>query len=241
MDIIFLLLILGCLIWIPIFLAIGLVNIIRRQSYKKSFKGAGFFILVAVISLVGFGFTTDDSTPPKENIPSPAIAQATANPYAPVQRPMTEPSSASATPLTSSPMPSPLTISVSSTPEPTIAPTPIPTEAPTIPPTPVPTEVPTPQPTPVPTEAPTPQPTPVPTEAPTPQPTLVPTEAPTPQPTPVPTEAPTPQPGDSTIVWVDDTAKRYHKKNGCGMDNAYQVTLEEALKMGKTPCGNCYR
>lgn len=46
---------------------------------------------------------------------------------------------------------------------------------------------------------------------------------------------------NSTMVWVDDTAKRYHKKNGCGMDNAYQVTLEEAINMGKTPCGRCYK
>lgn len=45
----------------------------------------------------------------------------------------------------------------------------------------------------------------------------------------------------SVMVWVDDTAKRYHKKNGCNMDNAYQVTIEEAEAMGKTPCGNCYR
>ena len=43
-----------------------------------------------------------------------------------------------------------------------------------------------------------------------------------------------------TMVWVDNTAKRYHKKNGCNMDNAYQVTKEEAIAMGKTPCGNCY-
>ena len=218
MNIIFLLLVIGSLIWIPIFLTIGLVNIIRRRSYKKSFKEAGFFILVAVISLVGFGFTTDDSALPKESIPSPAIAQATASPYAPAQSPPATPSPAPITPLT-----------LSSTPSPTLAPAEIPTPEPTA------------NPTPVPTAAPTMQPTPVPTEAPTLLPTPVPTEAPTPQPTPVPTEAPTQQPDDSTIVWVDDTAKRYHKKNGCGMDNAYQVTLEEALKMGKTPCGNCYR
>lgn len=43
------------------------------------------------------------------------------------------------------------------------------------------------------------------------------------------------------LVWVDDTAKKYHKKNGCGMDNAYQVTLEEALAMGKTACKRCYK
>lgn len=45
----------------------------------------------------------------------------------------------------------------------------------------------------------------------------------------------------ATMVWIDDTAKRYHRKNGCGMDNAYQVTLDEAVAMGKTPCGRCYR
>lgn len=45
----------------------------------------------------------------------------------------------------------------------------------------------------------------------------------------------------SNMVWIDDTAKRYHKKNGCGMDNAYMVTLEEAIAKGKTPCGNCYK
>lgn len=42
-------------------------------------------------------------------------------------------------------------------------------------------------------------------------------------------------------VWIDDTAAKYHKKDGCGMDNAYQVTLEEALQKGKTPCGRCYK
>lgn len=46
---------------------------------------------------------------------------------------------------------------------------------------------------------------------------------------------------NSTMVWIDDTAKRYHKKNGCGMDNAYQVTLEEAIARGKTPCKSCYK
>ena len=43
-----------------------------------------------------------------------------------------------------------------------------------------------------------------------------------------------------TMVWIDDTAKRYHKSNGCGMNNAYQVTLEKALALGKTACGRCY-
>lgn len=44
------------------------------------------------------------------------------------------------------------------------------------------------------------------------------------------------------LVWVDDTAARYHLKSDCsGMDDAYQVTIEQAEAMGKTPCGRCYR
>lgn len=45
---------------------------------------------------------------------------------------------------------------------------------------------------------------------------------------------------EEVLVWIDDTASRYHKKNGCGMDDAYQVTLDEAISKGKTPCGRCY-
>lgn len=45
----------------------------------------------------------------------------------------------------------------------------------------------------------------------------------------------------ASLVWIDDTAAKYHQKNGCGMDNAYQVTLEEAKAMGKEPCGRCYK
>ncbi len=45
----------------------------------------------------------------------------------------------------------------------------------------------------------------------------------------------------STMVWIDDTARRYHKNDGCNMDNPYMVTLEEAIAKGKTPCGNCYK
>lgn len=44
----------------------------------------------------------------------------------------------------------------------------------------------------------------------------------------------------STLVWVDDTAAKYHKKNGCGMNNAYQVSIDQAIAMGKEPCGRCY-
>lgn len=76
-------------------------------------------------------------------------------------------------------------------------------------------------------------------EAPDPAPVETPDPAPAETPDPAPVETPS-QPA-STMVWIDDTAKRYHSKNGCGMDNAYQVTIEEAIAMGKTPCGRCYR
>ena len=46
---------------------------------------------------------------------------------------------------------------------------------------------------------------------------------------------------EDVMVWVDNSAKRYHKKNGCGMDNPYQVTLDQAIAMGKTPCKRCYK
>lgn len=44
----------------------------------------------------------------------------------------------------------------------------------------------------------------------------------------------------SGMVWIDDTAKKYHAKNSCNMDNPYQVTIEEAEAMGREPCGRCY-
>lgn len=63
-----------------------------------------------------------------------------------------------------------------------------------------------------------------------------PADNPTPESTVIPQQS-----SNDTYVWVDDTAAKYHKKNGCGMDNAYQVTLAEAQAMGKTPCGRCYK
>ncbi len=113
-----------------------------------------------------------------------------------------------------------------------------PTPTPTIFPTPKPTVAPTPEHTIAPTPEPTVSPTPEHTVAPTPEHTVAPIPEHTPQPE---NFTSTSNAEDSTMVWVDDTAKRYHKKNGCGMDNAYQVTLEEAINMGKTPCGRCYK
>lgn len=46
---------------------------------------------------------------------------------------------------------------------------------------------------------------------------------------------------ETVMVWIDDSANRYHRKNGCGMDNPYQVTLDQAISMGKTPCKRCYK
>ncbi len=77
---------------------------------------------------------------------------------------------------------------------PTIEPTEAPTKAPTAQPTEAPTEAPTRASTIQPTEKPTKEPTPKPTEEPTPKPTEEPTEAPTPEPTEEPTAEPTPKP-----------------------------------------------
>ena len=103
-----------------------------------------------------------------------------------------------------------------------------PTPTPTVKPTAEPTAVPTPEPTATPT------PTPEPTATPTPEPTIQPTAKPT-------SSTQSSSSGSSAKVWVDDTAKRYHKSStSCGMNNPYQVTVEEAERMGKTPCGRCY-
>lgn len=110
-------------------------------------------------------------------------------------------------------------------------------------PAPQPEETPEPIPTATPTPVPTVAPTPVPTAAPTPVPTAAPTPVPTVAPTPVPTAAPTPVPTAApTLVWVDATAKKYHRKSDCsGMDKAYQVTKEEAIAMGKDACKKCFK
>ncbi len=222
MDTVFLLLALASLVCIPIFLTMGLIRVIQRRSSKKKFKLAGISVLALVISFIGFGFTSDDDASPKREAPSPINAEAPGSSYALAESTPVEPSPTPVAGLTSSSTPS-------STP--TMNPTPESTEAPTQ----------TPIPTPELTQQPTPAPTPIPTEAPTPQPAPIPTEEPTPIPTALPQQPEPPNNGSSTMVWIDDTAKRYHKKNGCGMDNAYQVTLEEAIAKGKTPCGRCYK
>ena len=45
------------------------------------------------------------------------------------------------------------------------------------------------------------------------------------------------------MVWIDDTAPKYHSSaspNHFKMDAPKQVTLQEALNMGKTACKKCY-
>lgn len=50
----------------------------------------------------------------------------------------------------------------------------------------------------------------------------------------------------SRIVWIDDTAAKYHSSaeqpnHNFKMDHPYAVTEEEAIRAGKKPCGICYR
>lgn len=176
MNTVFLLLMLASLFSIPIFLIMGLVNVIRKRSPKKRFKLAGISVLVLIASFIGFGFTLDDDASPKEDGFSTISAETPESTYTLAENISAEPSPTPATDLAPSYTPSP-------TPIPTVVPTP----EPTIVPTPTPTATAIPEPVPTPTAAPTPNPTPAPTP--------MPTEAPTPQPT---TEPQTPPNSEST-------------------------------------------
>ena len=69
-------------------------------------------------------------------------------------------------------------------------------------------------------------------------PAATPVESNTPEPDPVPSSPSTQQP---TMVWISSHGNRYHRKASCsGMEDPWQVTLEEAQAMGRTPCGRCY-
>ena len=66
-------------------------------------------------------------------------------------------------------------------------------------------------------------------------------------PTPAPTIKPTPKPkaksnsGSGVMVWIPRTGKRYHRKETCSnMKNPSYVTIEEAKRLGFTPCKKCY-
>lgn len=44
----------------------------------------------------------------------------------------------------------------------------------------------------------------------------------------------------SSTVWISGSGKKYHTRPDCsGMENATQITLQEALDMGKEPCKRC--
>ncbi|WP_275564654.1 hypothetical protein [Acetatifactor aquisgranensis] len=148
MNTVFLLSFLACLICVPIFITMGLVNIIRRRPSKKRFKLAGVSALALAISLIGFGFTLEDDASSKES--SSSSAEVPASSYALAENTPAEPSPTPAADLAPSPTPSP-------TPAPTMVPTPVPTATPTLQPTETPTPQSTPVPTPVPTEMPTAQ------------------------------------------------------------------------------------
>lgn len=48
-----------------------------------------------------------------------------------------------------------------------------------------------------------------------------------------------PEIGDE--VWIPNSGSKYHKSSGCSnMKNPKQVTLDQAINMGYTPCKKCY-
>lgn len=128
----------------------------------------------------------------------------------------------------------------------TATPTPAPTLAAEPTATPAPTPVPSPSPTVTPTATLTATPSPTPTETPSPTP------EPTPEATPVATPAPTPaveaaaaansDAQNSVMVWIPTNGgTKYHSRAGCSnMENPREVTLDEAIAMGFTPCKRCY-
>ena len=57
-----------------------------------------------------------------------------------------------------------------------------------------------------------------------------------------PTEPPATAANSSgTMVWITTGGGKYHSDPNCSnMKNPYQITLEEAIAMGREPCKNCY-
>ena len=46
---------------------------------------------------------------------------------------------------------------------------------------------------------------------------------------------------DSVMVWRYPSGKKYHSHKGCGNSgNDWQITLDEALRLGLEPCKKCY-
>lgn len=49
------------------------------------------------------------------------------------------------------------------------------------------------------------------------------------------------QSSGSTMVWVSGTGKKYHSKSSCSnMKSPRQITRDEAVRQGYTPCKKCY-
>ena len=120
----------------------------------------------------------------------------------------------------------------------------------------VPTPIPevTPSATPLPTPTITPSPTPSPSISPSPTPTLtpIPTIEPTTSPqvsvaqssvTPPQDSANSPRTSTSSsnYVYITENGKKYHRRPGCSnMENPMEVTVEQAIAWGYTPCKKCY-
>lgn len=124
--------------------------------------------------------------------------------------------------------------------------TPVPTIAAEVTATPAPTSIPSPSPTAAPTATPTATPSPTPAEppVPTPEATPIPTPVATPDPTPA-VEAAAETNSDtqnSVMVWIPTNGgTKYHSRAGCSnMENPREVTLDEAVALGFTPCKRCY-
>lgn len=94
---------------------------------------------------------------------------------------------------------------------------------------------------PKPTPTPTPKPTPSPAPAPTPAPTPEPKPEPTPAPAPVPEPTPAPQqPTVGNIVYVADNGEKYHRGSCSYLSKSKnEISLEDALSRGYTPCSRC--
>ena len=62
-----------------------------------------------------------------------------------------------------------------------------------------------------------------------------------PETTEAPTNAPAPTEKKQDMVWIPKSGDKYHKKSKCGrMQSGTQITKDEAIRKGYTPCGNCY-
>lgn len=48
--------------------------------------------------------------------------------------------------------------------------------------------------------------------------------------------------GSGQLVWIPNSGKRYHSNKNCSnMKNPTQVTIEEAINLGFTPCKKCFK